>query len=192
MRPEMPEAVMRSRRAAACGSSGHPLAGAHAGEHLDLSPSALRPSRTWRSIGRAVARRARRPRQLGAAHHGLLRHVEPACRRAAAAAGQPGAGEHARRDARSPAGRSSRSSSVWRRRIDRRQQLRPTGLIALPRRRLPGSSTRSASRRAPARPRVCGTAALTRSAAGSYSVSSARPGIAMSPSTTATSATTPP
>ena len=39
--------------------------------------------------------------------------------------------------------------------------------------------------------RVCGTATLTRSAAGSYSVSSGRPGIAMSPSTTGTSATTP-
>ncbi len=39
--------------------------------------------------------------------------------------------------------------------------------------------------------RLCGTAAVTRSTAGSYSVTSARPGMAMSPSDTGTSETTP-
>ena len=53
----------------------------------------------------------------------------------------------------------------------------------------PGNSMRTPFGCAPSAP--CGTAAVTRRAPGSYKVSSARPGMAMSPCATGTSATTP-
>ena len=88
-----------------------------------------------------------------------------------------------------PAGRSRRSSSECVAGSTVGSSCVRTGVIRPG--TTPGNSTCTGAAFCHRAATVCGSGALTRRAFGSYTVNSARPGIAMSPSTTETSATTP-
>ena len=169
---------------------GDALAGGDAGQHLDLV-AARAPEAHLAQQRHAVRRRSRRRRSArrGARRPAPARRSRGdagACRRAAARRGRtcPGRAATPARQVEAQLervawrGRPSGSSCTAHRLTTGRQprrESRPGARLPLP--------MRAAA--------LCGTAAVTRSAAGSYSVNSGRPGMAMSPSTTATSATTP-
>ena len=183
-------ALRRQRmRAAACGSSADALAGRHAGQHLDAvavgcgpgAPGAAAAGRRRRSRRRAVSSARRTTACAGTRQ----RASAPACRGGSQArANMPGVTPDR------PAGRSRRSSSVWVAGSTVGSSCSCTGAIAAGAGAGQfGLDAQRRCQRAPAR--SAAPRRVTRRPPGRTASAAARPGIAMSPSTTATSATTP-